>query len=91
MSKDIVLPLDKVKHLFDLVIGSMDFGSGFLDDDDVDLLREIARWIGVSPDVATPTDWRHKYPHPFQRTGGGRCSHCLRSQDMPCHGRDTGG
>lgn len=91
----VLLPIDQVRHLFDLVVGSMDFGSGFLDDEDIDLLRTIAVRLGVDPDTATPRDWKHKYPHAYQAPAGAdgyygylvvdRCTHCMRARAFPCH------
>lgn len=86
MSETITLPKEKVQHLFDLVVGSMDFGSGFLDDEDVDLLREIARWLHVDPSEATPQLWRHKYPHVFEKgTHVDWCLYCWKPEVLRCH------
>lgn len=59
------LSIEEVKHLFDLVVGSLNFGSGFLDSDDVILLRRVAILIGVDPAVATPETFHGQYPHEF--------------------------
>jgi hypothetical protein len=47
--------------VFDTAISSMDFGSGFLDNDEVDALRELAVLLGVDPDVATPESHRSRF------------------------------
>lgn len=48
---------DIVAHVFDLAIQSMDFGSGFLHDEDVINLRRLARYLGRDPADATPWAW----------------------------------
>src|SRR5262249_49323179 len=42
-------------------VGSMDFGSGFLDDEEVDNLRALAVVIGANPWEATPSNFRPKF------------------------------
>jgi hypothetical protein len=54
---------DDVRLLFDMAIGSMEFGSGLLDDEEVLQLRRIAVRLGVDPDEATPYNFRnHVWP-----------------------------
>jgi hypothetical protein len=50
------MDIDKVtlQGLFDIAVGSMDFGSGFLDIDDVKVLRKVAELLGVDPSEGTP-------------------------------------
>jgi hypothetical protein len=50
-----------LRALFDVAVSSMDFGSGFLDDEEVVSLRRAAEIIGVDPAVATPQNFRCKY------------------------------
>jgi hypothetical protein len=47
--------------VFDVAVGSMDFGSGFLDDEEVEALRAAAGILGVDPDTATPRQFICKY------------------------------
>jgi len=47
--------------VFDVAVNSLDFGSGFLDDEEVTGLRAIAESLGVDPMVATPEKFRCKY------------------------------
>ena len=47
--------------LFDLAVNSADFGSGFMDDEDVAALREAAKVLGVDPMEATPSKFRCWY------------------------------
>ncbi len=49
------------RAVFDVAVRSMDFGSGFLDDEEVSLLRRAARLLGVDPMEATPSNFRCKY------------------------------
>jgi hypothetical protein len=55
--------IDKVllQAVFDVAVGSMDFGSGFLCDEDVEHLRAAAVVLGVDPLVGTPTNFVCKY------------------------------
>jgi hypothetical protein len=53
--------LDIWRVVFDTAVHSMDFGSGFLDDAEVEALRAAARILGVSPDVATPARFRCRF------------------------------
>ena len=50
-----------LRALFDVAVSSMDFGSGFLDDEEVAYLREVAGILGVDPAEATPANFRCKY------------------------------
>lgn len=50
-----------LRVLFDTAVGSMNFGSGFLDDEEVAALRQVAVILGVDPEVATPQNFKCKY------------------------------
>ncbi len=50
-----------LQDLFDVATSSLDFGSGFLDDDQVRSLREVAVVLGVDPLVATPANYVCRY------------------------------
>jgi hypothetical protein len=52
---------EHIKVVFDTAVGSLDFGSGFLDDDEVKSLRWVAKWLGVEPIRATPANFVEKY------------------------------
>lgn len=73
MSEDeqITLPKPLLQAVFDIAIGSMDFGSGFLDDEEQEHLRALAVALGVDPMVATQRNYLCKY----------RGSHEWRRQD----------
>lgn len=53
-----------LQSVFDLAVGSMDFGSGFMVDDDVVALRAIAVLLGVDPMLGTPDGFKCKYGAP---------------------------
>jgi hypothetical protein len=65
MSDIIALPIEKLRGLFDIAVESMDFGSGFLEDSDVELLREVAVLLGLDPSVGTPDAFYDKYLVPL--------------------------
>lgn len=67
--------------LFDTAVNSMDFGSGFLDDEEVAALREVAVLLGVDPMVATPEMFQCKYSgeHIGRWDGSGICWRCRQS------------
>ena len=44
-----------LRALLDMVTGSMDYGSGFLNNEDIEILRKAARVLGINPDEVTPT------------------------------------
>lgn len=60
------LPTEDLRDIFDIAVGSMDFGSGFLDTDCVEALRRIAVALGVDPMTATPSGFATQYPHEFR-------------------------
>jgi hypothetical protein len=60
------IPDEVARHVFDIAVNSMDFGSGFLDDEEVTALRAYAEAIGVDPDEGTPNNMKHRYPHRFE-------------------------
>lgn len=57
----IELSFEHGRVLFDSLCSSLDFGSGFLDNEDVDALRALAREIGVAESVATPENFMVNY------------------------------
>jgi hypothetical protein len=61
MRETITIELEQAKAVFDIAVESMDFGSGFLIDEDVEYLRAFAVAIGVDPWIATPEHHRPKY------------------------------
>ena len=65
MSDEIRLSKESAMAVFDIAVNSMDFGSGFLDNEEVDALREFAVLIGVDPMNATPVGFRTQYVHDY--------------------------
>jgi hypothetical protein len=80
-----------LRAVLDVATMSMDFGSGFLDNEQVEALRKLASIIGLDPIVATPSNFVCQYrgEHQWQwHPGGGLagrshwyCSLC-RHTDM---------
>jgi len=64
--EQITIPLETAQILFDALSTSLDFGSGFLDTDDVNALRDLAILIGVDPIQGTPVTFVKDYPHAFK-------------------------
>lgn len=87
----VAIPTDDLRALFDIAVGSMNFTSGFLDSDEVNLLRKVAVIIGVDPMVATPKEFARRIAHPFTLPASERlerwphqarwCRWCERDQD----------
>lgn len=63
----LLVPVELLRAVFDIATNSLDFGSGFLDDEDVEQLRAVARILEVDPWLATPDN--HKPAYCFERTG----------------------
>lgn len=59
------VPTEDLKALFDIAVGSLNFSSGFLDSEEVEVLRRTAVLIGVDPMVGTPKEFALRMPHPF--------------------------
>jgi hypothetical protein len=92
-----VISIETLRVLFDSAVGSMDFGSGFWDDDATCAARAVAELLGVDPfETATPKEFRNQYPHAFVfhprfLAGDGTardwpdCHECKRDHDHPSH------
>lgn len=61
----ITLPRDTVAKMFDIICESMDWGSGFLDTDEVITIREVAVMLGADVMEATPASQRAYFVHTF--------------------------
>jgi hypothetical protein len=57
---------DDIRVLFDAAVKSQEFGYGWIDDAEVDALRRVAVYFGLSPMEATPESFRTRYPHDFE-------------------------
>lgn len=64
--EQITIPKLTAQILFDSLAGSMDFGSGMLDTEEVEALRGLALAIGVDPVKGTPSEFAGKFPHVFE-------------------------
>lgn len=67
--EDDVLSIRKgdLRALLDIATSSLDFGSGFLNDEEVEILRSVAVTLGVDPMRVTPSNHECKYqPHEWQ-------------------------
>lgn len=51
-----------LRTLLDIAVSSLDFGSGFWDQEDTDAARAVALLLNVCPNAATPSDMVGKYP-----------------------------
>lgn len=65
VTKAVEIPRLLLQALVDMAVESMDWGSGFLDTEDVDHLRAAAGILGVNPRNVTPSDFRDKYLDPL--------------------------
>lgn len=54
MAETTTLPTEDLRVVFDTAVGSLDFASGFLDNDEVLALQRVAVVLGVDPMKATP-------------------------------------
>lgn len=59
----VTIDCEVLRAVFDTAVHSMDFGSGFLDDEEVQALRACAIVLGVEPRIATPRNFVCKYEH----------------------------
>ena len=74
--------------IFDIAVNSLDWGSGFLDDEQVEALRRYAEHLGADVWKATPINHRpkycpgHEWVQPWTpRNESWLCRHCGRYQD----------
>lgn len=86
MSNDtnVTLATEDLRALFDIATGSLNFGSGFLDSDEVEVLRRVAVVIGVDPMAGTPPEFAVRTPHPYTADSGRPfdwCRWCRRDRD----------
>jgi hypothetical protein len=70
---------EDVLKLLDIIVLSMDFGSGFLETSDVVVLRRVARQVGMDPEDVTPANVPHKYVGGSDYRGYDVCTKCMNS------------
>lgn len=61
MNDGVMVSRDVLQALLDIVVGGMDYGSGFLDDEQVEALRAAAEAAGVPVQNVTPRNHLCKY------------------------------
>jgi len=80
---------DDLREMFDIICCSMDFGSGFLDTPQVDLLRRVAVELGIDPMEATPSNQAENYPHTYRPYTNGYsntyCQKCYKPEGHRSH------
>lgn len=102
-TEKIEVPKLAVQIMFDALCASLDFGSGFLDTEEVHALREVAKILGVDPIKATPSSFCDQFEHVFEpiiaaadyRTGTfypngfkvDACEYCELSEGHRIHSR----
>jgi hypothetical protein len=78
----VTVTIGMLQALLDAISGSLDFGSGFLNNEEVEVMRAVAGLIGVDPDRVTPPEYmclyRGFHTFPESRRGGERpfCRSC---------------
>lgn len=77
-----------LRAVLDVATMSMDFGSGFLDNEQVEALRKAAIILGLDPKVATPANFTCHYDgaHDWRASGYGgrrlwRCVKCAQTRE----------
>lgn len=62
-----IIETETLRALYDLAVGSMSYGSGFLDHEDIEIVASAARILGVERDIPEPGgligEWRRTEPH----------------------------
>lgn len=61
----VLMPRGNVQEMFDIIVGSLDFGSDFLDQEQIEMLRSVAETLGLNPMAATPSKYSKSFPHAF--------------------------
>lgn len=89
MSDTVEIKTETLKALFDLVVGSMDYGSGFFDKEDVEVIIDVAEIIGAlggldDPDRYDRNRFKRMEPHLWHQD----CAlswRCGRAANDPLH------
>lgn len=94
---ELIIRTELLKIIFDVAVESLDFDSGFLCNEEVEALREIAIMLEIDPDVGTPHNFKCQYGyHDFMKEDliaynstnviiiikKGECSMCRKIQDV---------
>lgn len=54
-----------LRALLDIATNSMDFGSGFLDNAEVEAIRRVGVLLGLNPITVTPSNFLKSYAHDY--------------------------
>lgn len=92
MTGMVLMPRGNVQELLDIIVGSLDYGSGFLDQEQIEILRAVAEMLGLDPMSATPSEYRKSYPHTYEayfntyiNKEATVCKWCAHPSDAPWH------
>lgn len=67
---DVTLTHEDAQRIFDLALGMDQACSGYMESEDVALMRRLAEALGVDPAVATPWEYASQYPHDYVEPPG---------------------
>jgi len=88
----IPIEIEDLKALLDIMTHTMDFGSGFLDTNEITLLRKLAIEIGMNPMEVTPQDAAVRIAHVYTdydnvhpKNIGIHCKFCWKGIDDSPH------
>lgn len=84
-----------LRNLFDLAVGSMDFGSGFFSTEDTHTTRTVAVLLGLDPMTGTPHNHARDYAHAYKPRRPSMetpppCEHCDQFPEHEVHTRAPG-
>jgi hypothetical protein len=79
--QEITLTFEEAQRLFDMAIQMDTMCSGYMETDDVELMRALAVRLGVDPTEATPSQFAGQYPHQYR--GGYSQLEWLREGNPP--------
>lgn len=66
----VTLTHEDAQRIFDLALGMDQACSGYMESEDVALMRRLAVAIGVDPAAATPDEFASQYPHAYVEPPG---------------------
>jgi hypothetical protein len=88
----VLMPRGNVQEMLDIIVGSLDYGSGVLDQQQIEALRAAAELLGLDPMSATPSEYSKSYPHVYKAYFNTRinkvatvCKWCSGPSDAPWH------
>jgi hypothetical protein len=79
---EVTIDKSVLRALLDLATGSMDFGSGFWDNEQVEVARKVAKILGIEPRTVTPTDFSCQYDgHVLYKDSKNKTHQAIADQD----------